>query len=450
MYAIKSNPVDTPLPRLLIILLILPALLLSCSSHNAHREYPERAPAIEDKTTLELVKDNTDFAIDLYNSIRINKGNILVSPYSISVGIAMAYAGARGETEQQISDTLHFTLEQGALHPAVSGLNKILDSRNLNPMADKKKVRLDIANSLWVQSEFPILPSFTELIKTNYGTGLRFIDFSNEPDESSATINEWVKENTGGKIDAAIPPDYFRRHVIVLAIVNAIYFDASWYFPFDEELTRDDRFHLLDGTDISVFMMHQVEEHGYYRGDIYKLGEFIYESGNLAMDIFLPDMGSFEEFEKHLTAAGVGEMLDKIETREMELALPKFEFRAKFRLKETLSQMGMPIAFNEGLADLSGTTAGGGIWIDEVFHETYIKVDEKGTVAAAATIAMEETGEDGGPVMFIVDRPFIYLIRDIPSGTILFMGRVLDPSMKASDDSSANHIGRYSIYPPGG
>ena len=192
-------------------------------------------------------------------------------------------------------------------------------------------------------------------------------------------------------------------------------------------MTNSGRFYLLDGKKVEVPMMYQLEDHGFMRGDGFTAAELLYESADMSMVIILPEEGEFDDVDKRLNPEVYGKIIEAITFAEMELVMPKFEFDSYYELKQALSALGMPLVFGS-TADFSGIVEDGGIWIDEVFHKAYVKVDEKGTIAAATVSDTLTYGSiDGGPVRFIVDRPFIFIIRDIPTGTILFIGRVLNP-----------------------
>jgi serpin B len=208
-------------------------------------------------------------------------------------------------------------------------------------------------------------------------------------------------------------------------LTNAIYFKANWFYQFDEKLTADGQFTLLNGSRITVPLMKQSQIFSYAEGDGYQAVEMLYRNRKLSMMVILPESGRFEQFENSLQYAELKEITDGLADRQVILTLPKFDFGSKFDLKQSLSDMGMPVAFS-GSADFSGIADGGG-FISGVYHDAFVAVDEKGTEAAAATAVVIAKGVPGGPVEFTVNRPFIFLIRDIETNTILFTGRVLNP-----------------------
>jgi serpin B len=261
----------------------------------------------------------------------------------------------------------------------------------------------------------------------NYGAGVHALDFATAPDASRVTINDWVEERTRDRIQDLLPPNSISSSTVAV-LTNALYLKAPWAAPFDEGMTRDATFTLLDGAEISVPTMYEVEGHGYTEGPGYQALEMTYRTDELSMVFLLPDAGTFADFEAGLDADTLAGILDDLETRSVEVALPKFEFESTFTLKETLEAMGMVIPFT-GSADLSGMVEGGGLFIDNAYHKTFIAVDEEGTEAAAATaVVVVETSAPAGEVEFHADRPFLFLIRDRVTGALLFFGRMVDPS----------------------
>jgi serpin B len=376
-----------------------------------------------------LVEENSAFAFDLYQLLRQDTNNVFFSPYSISQALAMTYSSARGETEKQMSDTLHFVLSQDRLHPAFNGLDIELSKRGEGAQGkDEEGFRLNIVNAIWGQEDYRFLSEFLDVLAENYGAGLRALDFVNAPEESRITINDWVSEQTEGRIEDLIPEgaiDALTR----LVLTNAIYFNAAWQFPFNEDATTDGPFYLLDGGEVIVPMMTQTESFGYTKGDDYQAVELPYDGQELSMIILLPSDGQFENFESSMVYQRVTEIISSLAGQQVNLTIPKFEFESEFSLKKALTTMGMPVAFSAD-ADFSGMTGNRDLAIDDILHKAFVSVDEAGTEAAAATaVIMTLTAVPAPPVVVTVDRPFIFLIRDIETGTILFIGRVVNPSV---------------------
>ncbi len=375
-----------------------------------------------------LVDGNTVFTLDLYQELKDKEGNIFYSPHSLSVALAMTYAGARGETEQQMAKALSFFLSQDRLHPTFNFLDQLLASRGEGAQGkDDEGFRLNIVNDIWGQKDFTFLADFLDTLAVNYGAGLRILDFINEPEASRVAINDYIYEQTEEKIKDLIPEGVIDP-MTRLVLTNAIYFNAAWLYPFSEDLTSDGIFHLLDGGEVTVPMMHQGESLGYTEGDNYQAVELKYDGEELSMIILLPEMGQFENFETALDAELLNDIINNLESKHVELTLPKWEYESSFMMKEVLKAMGMPIAFTDG-ADFSGMTGRRDLYIDEVIHKAFVSVDEAGTEAAAASaVIMKLTAMPTDTAVVTVDRPFIYLIRDIETGAILFFGRVVNPA----------------------
>lgn len=371
----------------------------------------------------ELVAANTAFAFDLYQQVGDQDGNLFYSPYSVSIALAMTYAGARGETEQQMADALRFTLPQDRLHPAFNVLDQALASRG----ASSDEFELHVVNRIWGQVDYSFLASFLDVLAENYGAGLNLLDFVNATEQSRVAINDWVADQTRDRIKDLIAPGAITA-LTRLVLTNAVYFKAAWEEPFNEALTQDGSFHRLDGSQVTVPMMRQNASFGYAAGDGYQAIELPYEGGELSMVIFLPDAARFAEFEAALDAACVDTIAQAPAPRDLALTMPRFSFTRDFSLVEVLSAMGMPIAFTGG-ADFSGMNGSQDLFIQGVLHKAFVAVDEEGTEAAAATaVIVGLTAAPPSELNVTIDRPFIFIIRDIETKTILFVGRVLDPS----------------------
>ena len=398
------------------------------------RSTKERAtPSPKYAELAHLASGNSVFAFEMYKSLAAEDGNLFFSPYSISLALAMTYAGARGETERQMADTLRFLLPQDRLHPAFNNMDLQLASRQGGTHGrDAAGFRLNIVNAFWGQRDYEFLEAFLDVLAENYGAGVRPVDFVGAPEESRLKINDWVADQTQGRIKDLIPPGppEIINTSTRLVLTNAIYFNAQWLHTFDESSTRVRPFHLLDGGEVQVPMMSETEWFGYARGEGYQAVDLPYHGGELSMTILLPDEGRFREFEGSVDATLVGRILDDIEEQNVLLTMPKFEFESKFRLDETLKKMGMPNAFNGGKADFSGMNGrscpgGGCLVIAAVIHKAFVSVDEEGTEAAAATAATGDLlGGRPEPIRVTVDRPFIFLIRDRATGAVLFLGRM--------------------------
>ncbi len=399
---------------------------------------PDRAePSASQSEVDESVRGNSAFALDLYWTLSSEDGNLFYSPYSISIALGMTYAGARGETEQQMADTLHFTLPQSTLHPAFNTLHLDLDSRGGDKDDnDPSAFRLNVANALWGQEGYQFLDEFTAVVGENYGTAVRRTDFVSQPEESRVRINDWVANETEDLITEIIPPRKFEEQAPALVLTNAIYFNGAWTRKF-KEMPRPTDFHKLGGETVAVPMMNSSDKRRYASGDGYQAIELSYKFSSMSMTILLPDSGTFQEFEGSLDDKLAAQVTEGLESRMVNLTMPRFKFESTFDVIDMLKSMGMTNAFDIKKANFSGMDgksciAGDAdcLYLSNVFHKAFVDVDEEGTEAAAATavIAVPSSAPPGPPVEVIVDRPFIFLISDRATGTILFVGRVLDPS----------------------
>ena len=418
-------------PKLFAILVVLSFLLSACGPKASIAKSDLQrvaAPNVSQDELHGLTEANNTFALDLYQSLRSRDGNLIYSPYSISLALAMTYAGARGETESQMARTLHF-LPQDKLHAALNELDQELAKRGEAQSKDKAPLQLNIANAVWAEQTFPFRKEYLAVIAQNYGAGIQLSDFVHQHEAVRKEINGWVSNKTNDKIKDLIPEGVLDP-TTRMVLVNAIYFKADWMVPFEAKNTHDAPFHLLDNSDVQVKMMSEgLSGVPYVKGDGYQAVELGYQGGSAAMDIILPDEGKFAEFESGLDAQKLNEILGTMQPSDrLQLELPQFSFTTNFDLKDRLTSMGMSDAFDSDRADFSGMTGKKDLYIDTVLHKAFVAVDEKGTEAAAATAAAMELAAAMMPgVTLTIDHPFIFVIRDLPSGQILFVGRVLNP-----------------------
>ena len=418
------------LMSVLVVLLVLP--LIACNEAAGGEllmsDKPRETSLDISQADLDLlVEGNSAFAFDLYQALKEQDGNLFYSPHSISVALAMTYAGARAETAEEMAATLQFLLAQERLHPAFNWLDAELASRGEGAQGkDDEGFRLNIVNAIWGQKDYSFLADFLDVLAEDYGAGLRILDFINETEESRLAINDWVSDQTEERIKDLIPEGVITS-LTRLVLTNAIYFNAAWAYPFDDKVTGNGPFYLVDGGEVTVPMMKQTEAFGYTDGEGYQAVELLYDGDELSMVIMLPEDGQFEAFEEGLQADKVSDIIGSLQLAEVALTMPQFEFDSEFSLKDTLADMGMPVAFSDA-ADFSGMTGKRDLYIAEVVHKAFVSVDEAGTEAAAATaVIMELTAMPDPPVEVTLDRPFIFLIRDIETGAILFVGRVVNP-----------------------
>jgi serpin B len=375
------------------------------------------------------------FGADLYGILakRAGEGNVVFSPASIVTALAMTQAGAAGTTAQEMSDTLHFTLQGDALHQAFNSLDAALESRSRegkNAEGKDEGVLVKTANSLWAQQDLAFEQTFLDTLAADYGAGVRLVDFKTAAQAARQAINQWVAGETNDKIPELIPEgllDTFTR----LVLVNAVYLDATWANQFSPDATADGEFTTLTGDRVTASMMSQSERFPYATGDGWQAVELPYLQDELAMLLIVPDTGRFAEVESQLATGLIDDAVVQLRDGiEVGLTMPKFEFRTQASLSQALMALGMTSAFDPDTADFSGMTTQEKLFISDVIHEAYIDVDEEGTEAAAATaVVMGLTAAMPGEfVQLTIDRPFIFAIRDRETGALLFLGRVADPT----------------------
>jgi serpin B len=379
------------------------------------------SPALETGDLATLAADNRHFALDLYQAIRAKPGNLVFSPASISLALAMTYGGAAGTTATEMASTLRFSLPPARLHPTFDALDLALEAP---PTGGDGAFKLSLANALWGQEGFTFLPPFLDLLATNYGAGLHVVDFAHATEAARLTINQWVSDQTNAKIPKLLAPGVLDAST-VLVLANAVYFHADWDSAFRPD-SPNGPFQTATAS-VSVPMMVRKDPVAGVAGAGYKMATLPYKGGTASMVVIVPDAGTFDAFEAGLTFDALEAILAHATTTGYLLSMPRFKFGAAVGLHDTLSKMGMPDAFG-GSADFSGIDGGHDLFIGDVIHQAMIAVDEKGTEAAAATAVTVETTGGGFAESLTVDRPFLFAIRDEATGTILFLGRVVDPS----------------------
>ncbi len=417
-------------PKLVIQIILMTILLSACGGAPVSMAESGRAreknPNVSQANLQTLVDGNNAFALDLYQPLRAQNGNLILSPFSISLALAMTYAGARGETEAQMANVLRFG-PQEQLHSAFNALDLALEEIPIVLDKEQEPMQLNIANSVWAEQTFTFRTDFLDTLSVNYGAGIHLLDFITQPEPSRRQINNWVSDETNDKIRDLLPEDSIKP-TTKMVLVNAIYFKADWFSPFDANDTRDGVFKLLDGSEVIVPMMGHQLYVPYFVGNGFAAAELPYAGGSAVMTLLVPDEGRFEEIESRLDESLFEEMLSNLEPADVTLRMPKFEYESSFSLSDTLAGMGMPLPFVEGFADFSGMTYQQDLFIGNVLHKAFVAVDEEGTEAAAATAVIMEGATAMMPEnVLVIDRPFIYFIRDVESGQILFIGRVLNP-----------------------
>lgn len=375
------------------------------------------------------------FALDLYAQLQgTTGGNLFVSPFSVATALAMTYAGAGGETAQQMASVLHLGGDRSTTE---SDFGALLGS--LNAAGQSGGYLLSVADALWVQQGVDILPEFLSVMQNDFNSGLNQADFIHAAEAARKTINDWVAQQTHDKITDILPPgslDDTTRFVLA----NAVYLKAAWASPFDANQTTNAPFTLASGNQVTASMMHQSGDFRYMESDGFQVLELPYASGRLAMDILLPTESGLAGLSSNQVPADIDTWLAGLSTQEVAISLPKFEMTTGSDLNPVLESLGMTDAFDPTKANFSGITNTMQLMLSHVFHKAFISVDELGTEAAAATTVVVTEAyarfNPNPPVVVNADHPFLFLIRDTQSGTVLFMGQVEDPTQQGSDPSA--------------
>ena len=394
-------------------------------SMGAKRPEPAKQPTDQQR----LVAGNTEFSLVLYRQLLNEFGkkdkdfNIFFSPNSISTALAMTYVGARGETEKQMSAVLHFLKDHERLHRAFAKLQNTLNADDEN-----RDYQLHVANALWGQKGYGFLPEFLDRTQKYYGAGLQELDFVSATEKARQSINKWVEDKTKQKIKDLVKPGILNA-LTRLVLTNAIYFKGNWASQFEEKYTKEAPFSISPDKSVPVLLMYQKAKFKYAEYDDVQILELPYKSEDLSMIVMLPRQADgLAKLEKSLTPKTLREYLEKLRKREVRVYLPKFKLTCEFGLSKILAAMGMPDAFNVRNADFTGMTAGNELFISAVLHKAFVDVNEEGTEAAAATGVVMQLKSAPRPVpVFRADHPFLFLIRDTRTDSILFMGRLSNP-----------------------
>ncbi len=366
--------------------------------------------------------------LDLYRKASSDGGNLVLSPASIALALSMARAGAQAETASQMDRVM------GALasdeHAAwINALDAALSARSgtfKDADGNELPITLRIANAAFAQRGMTLLPAYLDALATRFGAGVDLVDFHANAEAARAAINAWVKVQTEGRIPELIDAGVLDT-MTRLVLVNAIHLKAPWLHPFAAESTRPGPFMRPDGSTIQVPMMQLTESLPYAAGTGWRAVELPYVGGSLAMDIIVPD--DLAAFDSHLDADHFTAVTTALKDNQVELTMPRFSIETHTDLASLLGGLGMPLAFDPNGADFSGMTSDERLFISNVVHQANIDVDEKGTTAAAATaVVMRPTAIAAEPVRLKVDRPFLFALRDVPTGAIVFLGQVTVPS----------------------
>ena len=387
-----------------------------------------------------------EIGVDLYRKLATGEENLCLSPYSIETALAMTFAGADGQTREEMARVLHLSKDD-SVHDAFGALQhqlREMSEKSAKAVAEsgelggpKEPITLSIANRLFAQKGYDFRENFFALVKERYGAPLEPVDFAKNASGATQQINAWVLEQTRQRIRDLIPRDALKADTR-LVLANAIYLKAPWAKPFSADATKPEPFHVRGGETVNVPTMHEHDRScGYAKRDGFTAVSIPYIESDLQFVVLLPDeVKGLPSLEKKITNAVLAECA-KLEERDLDLHLPKFKFEPPtLNLGSTLQALGMKTAFDQppGSANfdrMAPRKPNDYLYISEVFHKTFIAVDEKGTEAAAATaVAMARTTSMRNPPKPLevrIDRPFFYAIQHVPSGACLFIGRVTDP-----------------------
>ncbi len=386
---------------------------------------PDQPPAADDTGStpegIQTVVDaNNQFALEFYSELnKAEKGNLFFSPYSISAALAMTYEGAEGQTADEMKSVFHFP-ENNILRPNFAAIYNKINKKD-------KNYKLSTGNALWVQQDYPFLEDYTTRVEKYYGGKAANLDFIKETEKSRQTINSFIEEQTNNKIKDLISKGVLDS-MTRLVLTNAIYFKGTWEWEFDKGDTKERDFKITEDNIVKVPMMYMDPDKAtfnYADTDELQVLEMPYKDDEISMLILLPK-DNLESIE--LTAENLNKWKNQMKEEKLNsIYLPKFEFDTKYSLNENLKTLGMPTAFDSGKADFSGMTGQKDLFISAVIHQAYVKVDEKGTEAAAATAVAMVMSAMPQEKRFRADHPFIFIIQEKETGNILFLGKVMDP-----------------------
>ncbi len=367
----------------------------------------------------EVAQCMNQFGFDIYLELHDGSKNVFISPYSIFTALSMTYEGARGNTAIEMANVLHLPDNDTARRGSFARIQ--------NKMNGSEDYELSSPNKIWPDVDYPFLESFIDIIKDYYYGGIEYQDYSNDPEGSRKEINCWVENQTNQRIKDLIPEGYITIET-VMVLTNALYFLGQWIYEFNKDETKVADFKLSSGTMVKVPTMGMRVTDGlnYYENDALQAVELPYKGGDLSMTILLPK-GSISDFEDSLSTEKLSEVKDGMEPTDIDVFLPKFEMTLNYELNENLIDLGMRDAFSMS-ADFSGMNGLGDLCISAVLHKAFIKVDEEGTEATAATAVILGNYSAGPDTpVFRANHPFIFMITHKETGSILFLGKVEDP-----------------------
>ncbi|SEA50580.1 serpin family protein [Alkalimonas amylolytica] len=381
-------------------------------------------PQISAAAFEQFIDNNNDFALKLYQWQAGKNENLFFAPVSVSLAMAMSYAGARQQTATEMATALNFQLPDEQLHSAI---NKLLLRLHETATTGDYPITFNLTQASWLEQSYVVLPEYLDLLAVHYDAGVHQIDFKEQPDKARSTINNWVAEQTEGKLtellsDGSVTTD------TRLMLLNTMFFKANWAQPFKPADTQQADFFLLDGSAVQVPLMQQNAVRALYaEGAGYQVIRLAYANQQFAMLVLVPAEGNFAAFEAELNLNRLQQIRQQLSEHLVDLKLPKFQWQHELNLKTVLQDFGMHEAFQPGSADFSGIDGTQSLFVGSAVHQAVIDVDEYGTEAAAATAVEMGVTSAPPPAVLTVNRPFIYLIEEQDTGSILFMGRILQP-----------------------
>lgn len=379
-------------------------------------EAPERASLDA------VVQGNTAFALKMHQQLSSEEGNVFFSPYSISSALGMTYAGARNNTEQEMKAALQFPGERDEMCRSFGNLQE-----GLNDVQQRGDVKLSIANAIWAEKSYTFLPSFMDLVQKDYKSKISLADFVGNAEKERVVINTWVEDQTNDKIKDLIPEGILDARTRMV-LVNAIYFKGDWASQFHESHTHVRDFHVTAEKKVNVKMMYQKGDFRFAADADTQALEMPYKGGDLSMLVLLPkEKNAISKLEQTLTPEKLNGLIAKLRKTTVEVSFPKFKVEADYNLIPPFKKLGMKDAF-EATSDFSGMDGTQNLSISAILHKAFVEVDEKGTEAAAATAVVMTLRSLPKYRKFMADHPFVFLIRDKATGSVLFMGRMTQPN----------------------
>jgi len=404
----------------LIILLAIP--FTSCEKNNLDNLPDEPVPIELTATQLELIESDNTFGFDIFSLVmqkNTDVENVMISPLSISYALSMTLNGANGVTRDSMMKALRY------YNIDIEDINNSYKDLTDKLIEVDERVLMEIANSIWIEEKLRVKQAFIEALKEYFDA--EAYDFSVTDPDIVDVINEWIEDHTHGKIKDMIkelPAD------VAMLLINAIYFNGKWKYEFEEENTSDMPFYPEGGSQVDVPMMNQEITAKINATEEFILLELPYGQGNYVMDVILPDNGyTTTDIIPLLNSDDWNTWIEGMYNEDIDLYMPRFKYEFKTELKDVLTSMGMGLAFTPFAADFSNISEQD-LFISKVLHQTFIETNEEGTEAAAATVViMELTSIPSGPLEIRLDKPFIYIIRETSTNSIVFMGKTGNPAV---------------------